>query len=240
MNWIVAIPRCCLGRKLSGFWDAARVLMIIHCCSDSRNSKKVWWLHANISKNVWVSQKTSQFIHSLARLCLYSTNVTWDSTSTAASLFLGRYSTFFPLARGGGVCTLFSIPFSIMSNRPPDATSTANVSTEGTTAECRRTVVALTGGLNWTRDPLAPLIPYSFFRGGIVNHMRTRVRPVIEAQWLKIPTDQNTSIASVKQLTNFWFQCFLWKEGKKSLLREHDGKWSIEQWGWGDRFRGKL
>ncbi len=99
-------------------------------------------------------------------------NVTWDSTSTAASLFLGRYSTFFPLARGGGVCTLFSIPFSIMSNRPPDATITANVSTEGTTAERRRTVVALTGGLKWTRDPLARLIPYSFFRGGIVNHMR--------------------------------------------------------------------
>ncbi len=167
-------------------------------------------------------------------------NVTWDSTSTAASLFLGRYSTFFPLARGGGVCTLFSIPFSIMSNRPPDATITANVSTEGTTAERRRTVVALTGGLKWTRDPLARLIPYSFFRGGIVNHMRTRVRPVIEAQWLKIPTDQYTSIASVKQLTNFWFQCFLWKEGGKSLLREHDGKWSIEQWGWRDRFQGKF
>lgn len=34
---------------------------------------------------------------------------------------------------------LLSIPFSIMSSRPPDATSTRNVSTDGRTAELRRT-----------------------------------------------------------------------------------------------------
>ncbi|XP_029988827.1 capping protein inhibiting regulator of actin dynamics isoform X2 [Sphaeramia orbicularis] len=44
-----------------------------------------------------------------------------------------------PLPRGGGVSTLLSIPFSIMSSRPPDATITRNVSTDGRTAELRRT-----------------------------------------------------------------------------------------------------
>lgn len=50
-----AIPQC-LGTQLD-FWDAARVNLKIPWCPDSRNSKKVWLLHANIQKFWWISFK---------------------------------------------------------------------------------------------------------------------------------------------------------------------------------------
>lgn len=123
-----------------------------------------------------------------------------------------------------------------MSNRPPDATITANVSTEGTTAECRRAVVALTGGLKWTRDPLARLIPYSFLRGGIVNHMHKRVRlsRLSDSKYRKINIHRFSEAAN-QHLTSDSAM----KKKKKLLKREHDGKWSVAVWGWGGRFRGE-
>lgn len=72
---------------------------------------------------------------------------TWVSTSAAAKPCLAACaarSNRLPLPRGGGVSMLLSIPFSIMSSRPPDATRTRNVSTDGRTAELRRTEPELT------------------------------------------------------------------------------------------------
>lgn len=56
----------------------------------------------------------------------------------------------------------FSIPFSIMSSRPPEATITRNVSTDGSTAEPRRTEPELTAFLRLTTELLLR-IPAVFF-----------------------------------------------------------------------------
>lgn len=85
---------------------------------------------------------------------------TWDSTSTAAGPSLAACplsSGRLPLPRGGGVSMLLSIPFSIMSSRPPDATMTRNVSTDGRTAELRRAEPEFTAPRKFTSE--LPRVP---------------------------------------------------------------------------------
>lgn len=68
-----------------------------------------------------------------------------------------------------------SIPFSMSSSRPPDATITANVSTDGSRAERRRCVtreLTAAGLKRSTEEPLAPLAPrapHSGFRAGMAE-----------------------------------------------------------------------
>ncbi|KAF3835114.1 hypothetical protein F7725_027672 [Dissostichus mawsoni] len=77
----------------------------------------------------------------------------------------------FPAPRGGGVSMLLSIPFSIMSSRPPEATITRKVRTEGSTAELRRTEPGITVVLKFItelfRGPPDFFIPKSCLRGSI-------------------------------------------------------------------------
>ncbi|XP_017284266.1 capping protein inhibiting regulator of actin dynamics isoform X2 [Kryptolebias marmoratus] len=78
-----------------------------------------------------------------------------------------------PSPLGEGVSMLFSIPFSIISSRPPEATITRKVSTEGSTAELRRAEPGLTVLLEprteLLRTPSLLFRPWSGLRGGILQ-----------------------------------------------------------------------
>lgn len=101
---------------------------------------------------------------------------TWDSMSAASGLrppACPRWrSNCLPLPRGEGVSMPFSIPFSIMSSRPPDATITKKVNSDGSTAELRRPELNFIADLKFITEPLRapPLLfmPYSCLRGSIL------------------------------------------------------------------------
>lgn len=101
---------------------------------------------------------------------------TWDSRSAASGLrppACPRWkSSRLPLLRGEGVSMPFSIPFSIMSSRPPDATMTKKVNSDGSTAELRRPELNFIVDLKFITEPLRapPLLfmPYSCLRGSIL------------------------------------------------------------------------
>lgn len=132
-----------------------------------------------------------------------------------------------------------------MSRRPPDATITANVSTDGKTAELRRKEPEFKVFLKFITDPLlAPpafFSPKSWFRGGIIDLWMMSVGYVIccfyeEKKVCELPRTHNIVFSVGCYYQKYSCSCKK-KNASEGIVGAVVVEYILSRWVWGDRGR---